>query len=93
MTHKIILTRAVTAIGTGGITSILFWMSLYLAGPEALLVGAIALAVGIAWFTRGVESLWALSERLLVACLIAAQASLLSAVILQVVPVVLERAI
>ena len=93
MSHKITPARAVTAIGTGGIAGILFWMSLYLAGPEALLAGAVALAVAIAWFTRKAESLWAMSEHLLVACLIAAQASLFSAIVLKVIPVVLERAI
>ena len=93
MPHKIILTRAITVIGTGGIASILFWMSLYLAGPEALLAGAIALAVGIAWFARKAEGLWEMSEHLLIACLIAAQASLFSAIVLTVVPVVLERAL
>lgn len=93
MTHKDIIARAIIAIGAGGIAGILFWMSLYLAGPEALFAGVIALAVGIAWFTRNVHNLGALSERLLIACLIAAQASLLSATILKVVPVVLERVI
>lgn len=93
MTHKLIIAKVITVIGAGGIAGILFWMSLYLAGPEALFAGVIALAGGIAWFTRDVHSIWALSERLLIACLIAGQASLLSAAILEVVPVVLERAI
>lgn len=91
MAQTTIVSRVVVASGAGAIASILFWMSLFLAGPEALFAGAITLAVAIAWVTRGTRSAWALGERLLIACLIAGQASLLSAAILKVVPVVLER--
>ena len=93
MAQKHIIPKVVTLIGAGGTVAILFWMSLYLAGSEALLAGVIALALGIPWFTRGAHSVWALTERLLIACLLAAQASLLLAAVLQIVPVMLDRVI
>ncbi len=79
--------------GAGGIAGILFWMSLYLAGPEALFAGVIALIAGTVWFTRDARSIWMLTEGLLIACLIAAQASILLAAILKIVPVVLNHAL
>jgi len=93
MAQKHIIPKVVTLIGAGGTAATLFWMSLYLVGSEALFAGAIALAIGIPWLTRGVHSVWALTERLLVACLLAAQASLLLAAILKVIPVMLGRTI
>lgn len=85
--------KAIMAMGAGSIAAILFWMSLYLAGPVVLFPGVAALAVAGFWLTRRVDGLWALSERLLIAGLIAAQASLLSAAFMEVVPIVLERVI
>lgn len=85
--------KVVTLAGAGGIAGILFWMSLYLAGPEALIAGVIALVAGIAWLTRGSRSVWALVEGSIIACLIAGQASVLLAAIMTIVPVVLSRAL
>lgn len=94
MANKSIASRILVPAGTGSIAAVLFWMALYLAGPEALFAGVIALAAAIAWLTRrGIDSTWTLTERLFIACLVAAQASLLSAALLEVVPVVLDRAL
>lgn len=93
MAQKYLIAKTVTLIGGGGIAGILFWMSLYLAGPEALFAGVIVLITGLAWFTRDAHSIWALTEGSLIACLIAAQASVLLAAILKIVPVVLTRAL
>lgn len=85
--------KIITLVGAGSIASVLFWMALYLAGPEALIAGVIALVAGIAWLTRGARSVWALVEGSIIACLVAGQASILLAALVKIMPVVLSHAL
>ncbi len=80
--------EAVILVGTAGISGAIFWMAVFLAGPIVILAGAAVLFVGMAWFTRGVDDAIALSERIALACLVAAQSSLLTGVLVTVFPVI-----
>lgn len=88
MTRKEIGRDTVILLGTSGMAGALFWMAVYLAGPLPLLPGAVALVLALAWLTRHADHGVALAERAALAGLLAAQASLLAAIVVHVLPVV-----
>lgn len=91
MTGKEIGRETVILLGTSAMAGVLFWMSVYLAGPFPLVPGAAALALALAWVTRHAGHGVVLAERAAMASLLAAQASLLAAIIVHVLPVVLRH--
>lgn len=91
MTRKVLGRETVILTGTGGIAGVLFWMGIYLAGPISIIPGAVALLVALALFRRRMTDGQALAERTMMACLLAAQVSLLAAVCIEVLPVVFEH--
>lgn len=91
MTRKEIGRETVILLGTSGVAGALFWMAVYLAGPIPLLPGAVVLGLALAWVTRHAGHSVVLAERAALAFLVAAQASLLAAVILHVLPVVVRH--
>lgn len=86
MTHGEIARESVIVGGTVALSGALFWMAIFLAGPIPVFPGAGVLLLALAWSLRRMTSGWRLAERAAVACLFAAQASLLTAVILKVLP-------
>jgi hypothetical protein len=86
MTRREIAREIVIVAGTAGLSGTLFWMSVYLAGPIAIVPGAGVLFLALSWFARRMTTPQLVAERTVVACLLAAQASLLTAVILEVLP-------
>jgi len=91
MTRSDITREIIILTGTGGIAGLLLWMAVYLAGPIALLPAAGVLLAGLFWLTRKVRNGVALAERASLACMVAAQAGLLAAVIMRVLPVAVHH--
>ncbi len=73
-------------LSTAGIAALLFWMAFYTAGAMMCIPGAIVLFVALVYLRPRMKSLQLLAEHGVFACLLAAQASLLSAILLHVVP-------
>jgi len=91
MSRSDIAREIVILSGTGAIAGLLMWMALYLAGPLALVPGAAVLLAAIAYLTRRTTRGIVLAERVSLATLLAAQAGLLAAVIVRVIPVVFQH--
>lgn len=88
MTGKDIAREAVIVLGTGAVSGAIFWMGVYLAGPIAILPGAGALFLALASFQRRMSNARLVAERGALACLLAAQTTLLAAVCIEMLPVV-----
>lgn len=86
MTRKDIGREVVIVAGTAILSGALFWMAVYLGGPITMFPGAAILFAFIAWSARKMTTLRLVGERVAMACLLAAQASLFTAIILVVLP-------
>lgn len=87
MAQQSTASRIITISGTGSIAALLFWMALYTIGPMILIVNVVALVPASALLTRHARHGWLLAERLLIACLVAAQAGLIVAMLIRLAPV------
>jgi len=91
MTRSDIAREIVILTGTSGIAGLLMWMAVYLAGPVVLLPAAAVLLVALTRLTRPAMHGVVLAERASLAGLLCAQAGLLAAVIMRVLPVVFQH--
>ena len=91
MAKQALAAKLVTIGGAGSAAALLFWMALYILGPQVLVVNVIVLAIGIAWLTRHAGNGWLLVERTMIAGLIAGQAGLIVAMLIRVAPVVAKH--
>lgn len=91
MTRRNWIKEAMILLCTAGIAVLLLWMALYTAGAMMCVPGAVVLFVSLLRFRPRMTSPLLLMERGVLACLIAAQASLLSAIILRVLPSLIHQ--
>ncbi|MGH8426626.1 MAG: hypothetical protein ACRES7_01415 [Gammaproteobacteria bacterium] len=90
MTRKTLIREIVILTGTTALSGFLFWMAIYLTGALTIIPGALVLFLMLAWYARRMTTLQLVAERTAFACLIAAQASLLAAVAVEVLPTFLH---
>lgn len=92
MTRGEQLKEALIVLGTAAVASLLFWMALYIGGPTMLIPAAAVLCLMLLRFRTRMVSARLVAERGVLACLLAAQASLFVAIMFYVVPDLLRQA-
>lgn len=86
MTRKLLITEAITLSAATVLDGLLLWMSLFIAGMLMLIPAAVAWLIFLAAFSKRMRTPRLFAEYGLVSCLLAAQVSLVIAIVMRVFP-------